>query len=307
MVEATVVAAPAKSAKPAEPRNLLLRYLVGSGIEIGPGHTPMPVLYPGVSIKYVDRWEPNENEQLFPELEDASFVKPDVIANLDTDRLSAFTDRSLDFVIASHVGEHVADPLGLLADIYRVLRPGGVALILLPDRRFSFDSERQPTKLEQLISEHVQGVTSVSDDQIREFIRVVEGLPETAERIADHRKRSIHVHCWSEEEFVQVLEHTITAMNMSWELLDAIFVEEVADSFEFGFVLQRAIVDAVPEVAAERLRLAIEAMEEHAKTVPVAETQRVRAERAEAKLKKVLGSRSWRATEPLRRLFRYVR
>jgi len=52
-----------------------------------------------------------------------------------------------------------------------------------------------------------------------------------------------------------VLEHTIVEMGMRWELLDAVFNDDVPDRFEFGFVLRRSTVPANPRVMADRLRL----------------------------------------------------
>src|SRR5436190_9220256 len=120
-------------------RRALARHLHGDGLELGPGHAPFP-LPAGVRVRYVDRWSPAENEALFPELDDPTFPVPDIVADLDRDRLGAVEDATVDFVVASHVLEHVADPLALLADIHRVLRIGGVALVLLPDRRATFDA-----------------------------------------------------------------------------------------------------------------------------------------------------------------------
>ena len=83
------------------PRGLLTRFLNGSGVELGPGHHPMPIPYPGVTVQFVDRWQPEENLALFTNLEaGATFPKPDIVANLDVDRLSALADVSQDFVIA---------------------------------------------------------------------------------------------------------------------------------------------------------------------------------------------------------------
>src|SRR5688500_15947632 len=86
-------------------RTLLSRHLVGAGVELGPGHQPFPVPYDGVRVRYVDRWTPDENRTLFPELGQADFPRPDIVANLDVDKLSALEDDSQDFVIASHILE----------------------------------------------------------------------------------------------------------------------------------------------------------------------------------------------------------
>jgi SAM-dependent methyltransferase len=244
-------------------RGVLTRFLIGAGLELGPGHHPLPMLFPDTSVRYVDRWEPERNRELFPELAAGStFPKPDVIANLDVDRLSAVADESQDFVVASHVLEHLADPLSQIEDMHRVLKRGGVALIFLPDRRYTFDRDRAPTQLEHLIADRRDRVTVVSDEHLEDHLRKTGVWQDSwtdedrRSEFARNRERSIHVHCWTEDEFLPVLVHTMVAMGLQWELLDAMFVADVTDGFEFGLALRRAVVDADPVVAAERLRLA---------------------------------------------------
>jgi SAM-dependent methyltransferase len=235
-------------------------HLSGEGVELGPGHSPFPLPFPGVTARYVDRWEPESNRALFPELGGAEFPKPDIVANLDTERLSALGSASQDFVIASHVLEHMANPLAQIEEIWRVLRPGGVALVLLPDRRRTFDRGRAPTPLEHLIAEYESGVDVVDDAHLEDFLRGVgewdDTLPddERAASFASHRDRSIHVHCWNEDEFVDVLVYSITGVDLRWELVDAAFVDDVDDSIEFGYVLQKPATPVDRAVCAERFR-----------------------------------------------------
>lgn len=259
------------------PRGLLARFLSGCGVELGPGYHPMPVPFPGVTVRYVDRWQPEENHALFTNLEaGATFPRPDIVANLDVDRLSALDDQSQDFVIASHVLEHLAEPLTQIAEIHRVLKPGAVVLVFLPDRRYTFDRKRSATPLEHLVEEHQDRVTVVSDTHVEDYLRKTDvwdpsWTPEQQRAEFDlNRQRSIHVHCWSEDEFLPVIEYTIVEMGLQWELLDATFVEDVPDGFEFGFVLQRARVPADRAVMADRVRLAWQVLasrsRQHAKT-----------------------------------------
>ncbi len=231
---------------------------------------PFPVAHPGVHVKYVDRWAPNENAELFPELgPEAPFAKPDIIANLDSDRLCAFEDDSIDFAIASHVLEHLADPIGLLAEIHRVIHPGGILLIVLPDRHLTFDRHRPPTPIEHLVAEHRSGVTEVDDAHIEEFISATASpdgptpanLPhdpiERQQLIQLHRRRSVHAHCWDQGEFAVVLRYSIDPLDQHWEFVDAKLTEEGGpESIEFGFVVRKSIATLPATVFADRFESA---------------------------------------------------
>lgn len=174
-----------------------------------------------VVVRYVDRWEPSVNSSLFPELGDAvGFLKPDIVADLDADRLSGLADGSQDFIIASHVIEHLANPLAMLADCYRVLRPGGRLVLLVPDRHQTFDKERSPTALSSFTAE----------------LR--------ADEIALHRRRSVHVHLWNCEEFTEVLIYASGALGLERDVVDTMAPgAEGTHGDEFGWILARARTD----------------------------------------------------------------
>jgi len=251
-------------------RRQLVGCLFGSGIELGPGHNPFPVDIPGITVRYVDRWEPEDNTRLFPELgEGTVFPQPDIIANLDSDRLQALDNDSEDFVIASHVLEHLANPIAMIAEVYRVLRPGGVLLILLPDRHVTFDRFREPTALDHLIAEFEDDVREVDDSHIVEFIRATaprdaplseflsDDPEERRRQIRVHRDRSIHAHCWDQDEFIPVVTFCIGQLGQRWEFVDALLTQEGGDdSIEFGILLRKSIIALQPDVMAERFDLA---------------------------------------------------
>ena len=228
-------------------RELLSAHLAGTGIEVGPGHAPFPVPA-GVSVRFVDRLTSAEHHELFPELPlEMGFVEPDLVADLDTDCLRAIESSSQDFVIASHVVEHLADPLAFLDDAHRVLRVGGVLLLLLPDRRCTFDAERAATPLECLLRDHESAATTPDDDHLLEFLLGADQGPqfvlpddadERARLFAWHRERSIHVHCWTDDEFVDVLKCCSDVLGHDWECRDRLSTAE--SGMEFGFVLARA-------------------------------------------------------------------
>jgi hypothetical protein len=84
------------------PRVLLGRFLVGSGLEIGPGESPFPLAFGGAVAVSCDQWSADQNRTLFPEVDGTRFGDADLQFDLNVDRLSRFGDGTQDFVIASH-------------------------------------------------------------------------------------------------------------------------------------------------------------------------------------------------------------
>lgn len=242
-------------------RILLGRTLVGEGLDLGPGDNPYPLVFGGARAVYCDQWSAEDNQRLFREVDGTGYVDPDLTVDLNVARLSRFGDASQGFVVASHILEHLVEPLGQLEDIHRVLKPGGSLLLFLPDRRRTFDRDRQPTPLEHLLDEHARGVTELDDAHLAEFIQNVpedwgDAPPpqDKEEQYARHRQRSIHVHCWTEDEFVDVLVHMTEHMGVQWELIDRLVADDVDACIEFGFALRKPTVELESDIAAERLR-----------------------------------------------------
>ncbi|HWF26116.1 MAG TPA: methyltransferase domain-containing protein [Solirubrobacteraceae bacterium] len=130
--------------------DLARQYLVGDGIEIGA--LTLPLRVPArvrVRVRYVDRMSRADllrhdgPELAASGLDPASIPEIDVVDRAET--LASFADQSLDFVIANHVLEHVEDPIGALENLLRVIRPGGILFLILPDARHTFDARRPRT------------------------------------------------------------------------------------------------------------------------------------------------------------------
>jgi hypothetical protein len=83
-----------------------------------------------------------------------------------------------------------------------------------------------------------------------------------------HRERSIHVHCWSEEEFPEVIAHTVRAAGHTWELVDALATDaEGPTGDEFGYVLRRSPLEASPAERAGRFLAALKTWQESGRPV----------------------------------------
>ena len=65
----------------------------------------------------------------------------------------------VDLIIASHVLEHMPDLIGFFISASRLVRPGGVLSVALPDRRYCFDCFKPWTTTGELLEAHHRGVT----------------------------------------------------------------------------------------------------------------------------------------------------
>lgn len=154
----------------------------GSGLEIGP--LAQPVVPAGTAdIEYVD---------LAPRSELADFYATD--PQVDTSAIpeihywltdgqggtrslpDAVGGKRFDYVIASHVIEHVPDVIGWLAQVDEILVDDGALLLAIPDRRFTFDALRPATTVGQALQayytkDRIPSIRAVYD-QTRSHVNV---------------------------------------------------------------------------------------------------------------------------------------
>ena len=160
-------------------KRLFSAYIQGDGIEVGGLHNPMPV-GAGARVRYVDRFDDDELDSTFEEIQDKPKVSVDIVAAAE--KLStALAHGSVDFVLANHVIEHIEDPIGALVEFYKILKPGGIVHLAVPDKRATFDRARQRTTLDHLISDHEVRTDEEREERSREhYIEWTELVPQSA-------------------------------------------------------------------------------------------------------------------------------
>jgi SAM-dependent methyltransferase len=138
-----------------------------AGLEIGALNSPL-LRPPQANIRFVDH---ADQAALRAKYANDPNVPIDDIVSVDAvwgNRTLAecFPGEHFDYVIASHVIEHVPDVIGWLAEIAAVLRPGGRLILAIPDRRYTFDVLRRETTLADLIDSHFRGARRPTPGQI---------------------------------------------------------------------------------------------------------------------------------------------
>jgi|SRR5580658_7099511 SAM-dependent methyltransferase len=185
---------------------LARRYIRGAGIEFGALDFPLAVP-PGTAVQDAD-FQPAESvKQLFSV--PGNVQSPHLVTDLES--MHGVLSASQDFVIANHVLEHVEDPLKALHSVSRVLRTGGIAYLALPDKRFTFDKEREVTSLAHLLRDHAEGPDWSLAGHYEEWIRVVDGLTGEAHaqklEVMLKERSNIHFHVWDFAAMMELFAH----------------------------------------------------------------------------------------------------
>lgn len=191
-------------------RTTIAAGLRGIGIEVGAGARPFPV--------------PAAAQLIYGDIRDRQtlqsyFSADDVIVGdtIDAQTFAGVSDASVDFVISAHVIEHLRDPLGAIVNALRVIKPGGVHIVVVPDMRFTFDRNRPETSLEHLLTDFEDGGESTCRYAYEEHLRYVHPYL-TGEKYSDveinrqatenakrWREFDIHFHAWTRNGFEAAL------------------------------------------------------------------------------------------------------
>ncbi len=196
------------------------------GVEIGPGVSPVPGLDP-VPI-YVDCFKAFGAEPTRADFFGHACSLP-------------FHDHSLDYVIASHVLEHVDNPVAALAEWHRVLRPNGLIYLVVPDRRATWEHARGLTPVAHMLDDFTCGTTASDATHIDEFVfeadwslfspdtppadvpekqtSLARGMHEAVERGEDI---NIHFHTFEPSTLQELLETLASwpVRRFNWDILD---------------------------------------------------------------------------------------
>jgi len=255
----------------------------GRGLEIGPLASPIVPRSLG-DVYYVDHLSTEDLITKYtsdPNVDEHKIVSTDFIWGANTLAEAVGSSAPFDYVVASHVLEHVPDLVGWLGEVAAVLRPGGRISLALPNRRYTFDVRRRDSDISEVVEAFLlhfrrPAVRAVFDHVYRFVVvdpgAIWAGLPghddpplraEVALEFATTAATTdayLDTHCWvfSDASFVELIT---TLMQM--DLVSMPFVAyrpTQPGDFEFFVTLERLSDDLSAEERRARCLASVPAL-----------------------------------------------
>jgi hypothetical protein len=132
----------------------------GLGLEIGPSYAPVAPKAHGFKVHILDHTDRAGLIEKYPANNHALIEEVDFVWNGEPYRELVGSNR-YQWIIASHVIEHMPDLIGFLADCEGILEADGILSLVVPDKRFCFDRLRALTGIGQVIEAQGRMVSSV--------------------------------------------------------------------------------------------------------------------------------------------------
>jgi predicted SAM-dependent methyltransferase len=141
----------------------------GSGLEIGPLASPI-LTKKEADIYYLDHVNNKELRRLYKdEVVDLNKIpRLDYVLN-GSALPKVLKGNKFNYVLASHVIEHVPNMIGWLTEIASILEPGGILSLIIPDKRFTFDLKRRVTSPAEVMGAYFDNLQKPSSAMMYDF------------------------------------------------------------------------------------------------------------------------------------------
>ncbi|GAA4853975.1 methyltransferase domain-containing protein [Luteimonas vadosa] len=170
----------------------------GLGLEVGPCHSPVAPKSEGYNVRIVDHLATEDLRRKYAGhgLDVERIEEVDYVWNGEPleDLLAA--DAEYDWIVASHVIEHVPDPVSFIHSCQKVLKPGGILSLAIPDKRYCFDYLRPPSTTGGVLQAFLEKRTRHTPGQIFDSfsLAAVNGGTLAWQKGADGEVDFLHAH-----------------------------------------------------------------------------------------------------------------
>ncbi len=307
--------------------------LMGKGLEIGPLCWPV-VAKSESNIQYVDHVSTEEIKALYKNDEN---VPSDQIVEVDfplhgRTLRQAVDNRKFDYIIASHVIEHVPDMVTWLKDMASCLKPSGVLSLAIPDKRYTFDIDRDDSRPADIVGAYLDKRSKPAPGMVFDYManyrlkvdpkQVWNGQLYNTEGAGPHRYSlsdalsyslknrdtneyiDTHCHVFTPSSFINILKTLVNLRLLDFRV--ASFYETRNGEYEFFVSLEK-----VGGQGALGRQLSSFPSVKHPPSWRELKSQYDDQQQIihllEAEIKNVLSSKSWQATKPLRLIIKTSR
>ncbi len=300
-----------------------IKYNKATGLELGP--LAWPVLTKDeADIYYLDHLPTLELKQKY---KDDKKFPISMIVDVDyslkkSDTLKKATlNKKFNYVIASHIIEHVPDIISWLDEISNVLDKDGILSLAIPDKRYTFDINRPVSTAGQIIGSYLEKRKIPSAEQVIDYgLSTVEvdarkiwdgqlflNAPKkfTQEEVIKMSKKSIdqniyqdcHCFVFTPHSFLEIFKQLVIFDLMPFKIIN--YVPTRYAEYEFFVQLQKIdpnkekILDSIPKLPRELSKRELEKQIEQLKN---------NNNSLENKIHGYEQSRSWKVTKPIRKI-----
>lgn len=257
----------------------------GKGLEIGALASPVVTKAEG-RVFYVDH---ADREELRAKYADDEHMKTRLDDIVEVDFVlqpgqalseAAKAEAPYDYVIASHLIEHIPDLVGWMHDVASLLSSGGILSLVVPDKRYTFDINRSVTEISDLVDAHLRHLEQPSYGQAFDFFaRALNGVVDRAQVWAGTTDYSqmlrqdcddpfvaaydwcrdvidsgefvdVHCHVFTPSSFLDILEKLVRLGLLDFEVA-SVFPTEY-DTLEFHLSLRKVDPSTAPEEVRRR-------------------------------------------------------
>lgn len=328
--------------------------LDSSILEISPNWAPLVIkddLKPNGKIFYCDRmpteWLNNRESENPARLNHGLHVMESDFVWTPGELLSECTGEKFDFVISSHVVEHVPDLLGHMIEIADVLRSGGKYVFVIPNGRGTGEYFRRLSEESDVVEHFFRGGQRTSPGQNWDYLQNAVKYDGTkffgrsksdfvrhhtdAEAIQDATRcfrEYVDVHSWvfSRSSFISIVSRFNQLQMFPFRVLDfqeSSTVTPDGEPFEFIVTLQKCDyqipktwLDTLSQIAEDKPDLSDrtapysvknenslrENSSEYKQSIRYLQAE---VESTKNELKRLINSKSWKITAPLRLIRRF--
>jgi len=173
-------------------RALMVSVAKGNGIEIGPG--PHALQFPiDCQISYLDKYTlEQQHARTWAGYSESAIMPIDIKGSWED--LPTICSNSLDFIAASHVIENLRNPVQGLVGAFESLKEGGFLFLVVPDKRYMFDCNRELTSVEHVLEDWTNPSPERDFQHFQDFFLNAAGDADWMQRAQEEYDSGMDIH-----------------------------------------------------------------------------------------------------------------